>query len=405
VPNLDEPVVKTISAKEPVAPRTWLNRNVFGMALASFFSDAGHEMATSILPLFLASIGASPAALGIIEGVSDAVASFVKLAGGWYSDKIGRRKEIAVAGYALTGLSTGFFALATAWWHILIARSVGWFGRGVRGPLRDAMLTESVPAEARGRAFGFHRAGDTLGAIAGPLFAFLLVSRLGFQEIFLITLIPGLLSAAAFFFFVKEKRRAPSNTGFLASLNGLPTKFRVFLVAVGAFGFGNFAHSLLILRAMQILTPDYGATVAGSIAIGLYTMHNVLYAGASFPVGALADRIGKRKLLALGYFLFGLMSLGFILPDTDVWYLGILFVIAGLYIAMVDTLEGSMAGDLLPDNVRGTGYGALATVNGIGDFASSIIVGILWANVSTTAGFAYAAMLSIIGAIVLWMTR
>jgi MFS family permease len=232
-----------------VKPQSWLNRNVVGMALASFFSDAGHEMATAILPLFLASIGASPAALGVIEGVSDAIASFVKLAGGWYSDKIGRRKEIAVAGYLLTGLSTGSFALATQWWHILIARSVGWFGRGVRGPLRDAMLAESVPPEARGRAFGFHRAGDTLGAIAGPLFAFLLVGSIGFQQIFLITLIPGLLSAAAFFIFVTEKRRAPNNASFAASLNALPRAFRLFLYGVGAFGAGNFAHSLLILRA------------------------------------------------------------------------------------------------------------------------------------------------------------
>ncbi len=405
MPNGVEPEAEPIAEKDAASPDAWLNRNVIGMALASFFSDAGHEMATAILPLFLASIGASPAALGVIEGVSDAVASFVKLAGGWYSDKIGRRKEIAVAGYALTGLSTGFFALATAWWHILIARSVGWFGRGVRGPLRDAMLAESVPAEARGRAFGFHRAGDTLGAIAGPLFAFLLVSRLGFQEIFLISLIPGLLSAAAFFFFVKEKRRAPSTTSFLTSLNALPTKFRVFLVAVGAFGFGNFAHSLLILRATQILTPNYGAVAAGSFAIGLYTLHNVLYAGASFPVGALADRIGKRALLAPGYFLFGLMSLGFIVPDTDAWYLGILFVIAGIYIAMVDTLEGSMAADLLPDEVRGTGYGALATVNGIGDFVSSIVVGVLWASVSPAAGFAYAAVMSVVGALILFKAR
>ena len=405
MPDLVEPEVETIAPKEVAAPRAWLNRNVAGMALASFFSDAGHEMATAILPLFLASIGASPAALGVIEGVSDAIASFVKLAGGWYSDKIGRRKEIAVGGYALTGLSTGFFALATTWWHILIARSVGWFGRGVRGPLRDAMLAESVPAEARGRAFGFHRAGDTVGAIAGPLFAFLLVSRLGFQEIFLITLIPGLLSAAAFQFFVKEKRRAPSSTRFFASLNALPNKFRIFLVAVGAFGIGNFAHSLLILRAIQILTPQYGAVAAGTFAIGLYTMHNILYAGASFPVGALADRIGKRGLLAIGYFLFGLMSLGFIVPDSDVWYLAILFVIAGIYVAMVDTLEGSMAADLLPAAVRGTGYGALATVNGIGDFASSIIVGALWASISPTAGFAYAAVLSVLGAIALWGTR
>lgn len=398
-------VVDQASTKTAVTPQAWLNRNVIGMALASLFSDAGHELATAVLPLFLVSIGASPAALGIIEGVSDAIASFAKLGSGWYSDRIGRRKELAVAGYVLTGLSTGLFAIATQWWQVLIMRSVGWFGRGVRGPVRDTLLAESVPPEARGRAFGFHRAGDTLGAILGPLFAFFLLSRLGFQEIFLITLIPGLLSAAVFYFFVVEKRRPPSKAKFLASLNALPNSFRRFLLSVGAFGFGNFAHSLLILRATQILTPEYGAVAAGSAAIGLYTLGNVLYAGAAIPVGALADRIGKRGLLAAGYTLFAVMSLGFIVPRPSILYLGFLFVLSGIYIAMVDTLEGSMAADLLPDPVRGTGYGALATVNGIGDFASSIIVGVLWASVSSEAGFLYAAVLSIVGAIVLLTVR
>jgi len=156
----------------------WLNRDVVGMALASFFSDAGHEAATSILPLFLVSIGAPPAALGAIEGVADAASSFVKLGAGWFSDRIGQRKPIAVAGYALTGLTTGLFALATAWPHVLLARAAGWFGRGIRGPVRDAMLSESVTPEARGKAFGFHRAGDTLGAIAGPVIALALLSLL-----------------------------------------------------------------------------------------------------------------------------------------------------------------------------------------------------------------------------------
>ncbi len=172
----------------------WLNRNVASMALASLFSDMGHEMATAILPLFLASIGASAAALGVIEGVADAVSSFVKLGAGWYSDRIGKRKGIAVVGYAATGLTTGLFALATAWPHILIARAAGWLGRGVRGPVRDAILAESVTAENRGRAFGFHRAGDTTGAILGPVIALGLVgAAFTYRQVFLISMIPGLL--------------------------------------------------------------------------------------------------------------------------------------------------------------------------------------------------------------------
>jgi MFS family permease len=198
--------------------KNWLNRNVVGMTLASFFSDAGHEAATAILPLFLISIGAPATALGAIEGVADAVSSFVKPGAGWFSDRIGRRKPIAVLGYILTGLTTGLFALTTTWPQVLLVRAVGWFGRGIRGPVRDTMLAESVPAEARGRAFGFHRAGDTLRAIIGPLMALALISLLAgreatqvtYRQIFIITLIPGLLSALAFVVLVKERIR-PAN--------------------------------------------------------------------------------------------------------------------------------------------------------------------------------------------------
>jgi len=392
----------------------WLNRDVVGMALASFFSDAGHEAATSILPLFLVSIGAPPAALGAIEGVADAASSFVKLGAGWFSDRIGQRKPIAVAGYALTGLTTGLFALATAWPHVLLARAAGWFGRGIRGPVRDAMLSESVTPEARGKAFGFHRAGDTLGAIAGPVIALALLSLLAgreataitYRQIFWITLIPGLLSTLSFALFVKERARpADHSSNLFKMIGGLPTRFKLFLVGVGIFGAGDFAHSLLTLRAAQMLTPGMGAARAGQVAIALYTLHNVLYAGMSFPIGALADRIGKRGLLALGYGVAALMGIGWIVAVPSVWLLGLLFALGGTFIAAEDALEGALAADLLPEDVRGTGYGVLATVNGLGDFLSSIVVGALWTAVSPAAGFAYAAALFVLGAVVIYRVR
>ena len=392
----------------------WLNRNVAGMALASFFSDAGHEAATSILPLFLVSIGAPPAALGAIEGVADAVSSFIKLGAGWFSDRIGRRKPIAVAGYALTGLTTGLFALATAWPHVLLARAAGWFGRGIRGPVRDAMLSESVTPETRGRAFGFHRAGDTLGAIVGPAFALALLSLLAgreatavtYRQIFWITLIPGLLSTLSFALFVKERARLANHAANLfKTIGGLPTRFKLFLIGVGIFGAGDFAHSLLTLRAAQMLTPEMGAARAGQIALALYVLHNVLYAGMSFPIGALADRIGKRGLLAVGYGVAALMGIGWIVAVPSVWMLGLLFALGGTFIAAEDALEGVLAADLLPEDVRGTGYGVLATVNGLGDFLSSVVVGALWTAVNPAAGFAYATALFFIGAIVIYRVR
>ena len=408
-----KPTTYTPSTTEQPQTARWLNRNVVGMALASFFSDAGHEMATAVLPMFLIAIGAPAFALGTIEGVADAISSFVKLGAGWFSDRIEHRKPIAVTGYFLTGITTGLFALTMTWPQVLLARAAGWFGRGMRGPVRDAMLAESVPAEARGRAFGFHRMGDTLGAIIGPVIALLLVSLVNgqvsettYRTIFLVTLIPGLLSAFAFWFFVKERRRkANHDNGLLTSFKLMPRQFRLYLVGVGLFGMGDFAHSLLTLQAVQMLTPALGAAEAGQVAIMLYVIHNVLYAGMAFPIGALADRVGKREVLAAGYALAAVMGLGWIIAVPAAWYLAVLFAIGGAFIAAEDTLEGALAADLLPEDVRGTGYGVLATVNGLGDFVSSVVVGLLWSIFAPAAGFAYSVILSVAGAIVIWRAR
>jgi len=392
----------------------WLNRNVLGMGAASLLSDLGHECATSVLPLFLIAIGAPAASLGVIEGVADALSSAIKVASGWLSDRLHRRKPIAVAGYLLTGLSTGFFGLATSWPHILITRAVGWLGRGARGPVRDTLLAESVPAEARGRAFGFHRSADTLGAIAGPIFALLLLAVLhgrmapvaAYRWIFLLTAIPGILSALAFAFMVRERARHNVRAGlFLHALRDLPRDFRRFLVGVAVFGAGDFAHTLLTLRAAQLLTPEYGAAKAGQIAVALYVVHNVVYAAMSYPIGFLADRLGKRGLLALGYVLAAVMGLGWILATPSVVYLGALFALGGLFIAAEDTLEGALAADLLPPDLRGTGFGALAAVNGLGDFLSSAVVGLLWSAIDPRVGFAYATVFFLTGAVVVYRVR
>jgi len=383
--------------------KKWFNKNVWGMGLASLLSDASHEMATAILPMFLATIGASAAALGAIEGLADAASSFVKLWSGWYSDRIGKRKAIAVTGYVITGISKATFALATLWQHVLIGRVVGWMGRGLRGPVRDAMLADSVPPEAYGRAFGFHRAMDTAGAVLGPFLALIFIKYFSLRAIFMITLIPGLLSAAAIAFLVKDRYRTPNHAmKFFKNVADTPRSFKLFLGGVFIFGMGDFAHTLLILRATQILTPAYGVAKAGSLAISLYVVHNILYALSAYPVGALSDKLGRRELLALGYLLSGVMCIGFILAPPGFGYLLILFVLGGIYIAVEDALEGSTAAELLPEEVRGTGYGMLATVNGIGDFVSSLVVGFLWSTVSPAAGFGYAAGLSILGALVIY---
>ena len=399
----------------------WLNRNVVGMGVTSLLSDWGHEMATAILPAFLAVIGVPAAALGAIEGIADAVSSFVKLGAGWYTDRIGHRKAICVGGYFLTGVSKAIFAFAAGWPLVLVGRTLAWFGRGVRGPLRDAILAESVSGESRGKAFGFHRAGDTLGAIIGPLCAVGLLALLQrhatgdpsspFRLVFLLTLIPGVGSALAFGFMVSERRRAPNHGVRLwATIRSLPHAFRRWLVGVGVFGIGDFAHTLLILAATQLLAPAYGVVAAAQMAALFYVVRNVFYAGASYPVGALSDRVGRRGILVLGYAIGALTAAGFVVAFAFSWrhpaYLLGLFCLAGIYIAAEDALEGAMAADLVPTvESRGIAYGVLGTVNGIGDLAASVIVGALWTAVSPSVAFAYATAAMVAGAVAIARVR
>src|ERR1700676_1593389 len=214
--------------------RSWLNRTVLGIALASFFSDWSHETATAILPAFLGSLGAAPVWLGIIEGVSDGLSSFAKLGSGFYADSLPRRKPIAFVGYLVTTLATASFSLATAAWHVLIARAVAWLGRGVRTPVRKALLAAAVDRSVYGRAFGFERAMDTVGAVVGPLTALCLLAASpgNYRVVFAFTLLPGVLAAALVGLVVQEKERAPiPHAAFGERLRLLPKAYRQLLLA------------------------------------------------------------------------------------------------------------------------------------------------------------------------------
>jgi MFS family permease len=380
---------------EPEQP--WLNCNLLGMCLASLCSDLGHEMATAILPLFLVSIGSSAATLGLIEGVSDGASTLAKLGGGRAADRVGLRHRLASLGYLITGLSTGAFAAAQSWVELLIARTVGWIARGTRGPCRDNLLVDSVPLARVGTAFGFHRSADTLGAILGPLAAMALLHRLGFRGVFVLSLVPGVLSAAAFFFLVREpdhrrRERTGETHGWKAAL---PPAFQRFLAAVGIFGIGDFAHSMLVLRAATLMGSSAQAM---SLAVMFYALHNIAHALLSWPLGALGDRFSRRYLLAAGYLVSAVAAIGFAAGPTHPLPLAVLFALEGTVMAAQETLEGAVATDLVPADVRGMGFGALHATNGVGDLVSSIVVGFIWSAFSPAAAFGYSAVLSIIGA-------
>ncbi|MDB6052528.1 MAG: hypothetical protein JWN25_51 [Verrucomicrobiales bacterium] len=378
----------------------WLNPTIVGIGLASLFSDWSHEIASAVMPAYLASMGAAAVWLGVIEGFSDGLASFAKMGSGFYTDRLRRRKPIAVLGYIVTAFGTASFGLATTAWHVLLARSCAWLGRGVRTPVRKALLAGSVTRETYGRAFGFERMMDTLGAIIGPASAFFLLPLVGgyYPTLFGLTLIPGLIAVAMIAFVVKEQDRKPvPHISFGESLKALPPRFRRFLIAVGLFGAGDFAHTLLILLATQRLSLTHGTLRAVSISTGLYILHNVFYASFSMVSGWLADHFNKGKLLAFGYFLAASMASAIIFLPLNVWTLAGIFVTGGVYVAMEETLEDSFCAELVPEEHHGMAFGTLATVNGIGDFASSLIVGLLWTAFGTKVAFTYSAILFAVG--------
>ena len=387
----------------------WLNSTVLGIGLASLLSDWAHETATTILPAFLASIGAAAAWLGAIEGIADGLSSFAKMASGFYTDKLERRKPIAVIGYFVTALGTAAFGFATSAWHILIARSAAWFGRGVRTPVRKALLAGSVTKETYGRAFGFERMMDTVGAIIGPVSAFVLLNAFAhnYRHVFLVTFIPGLFAAAVIAFLVKEKeRKKVSHVSFGERLRALPENYRKFLVAVGLFGAGDFAPTLLILFATQKLTPQLGAAKAASFAVGLYVVRNIFYAAFAPVAGWLADHFKKPFVLGAGYAFGAVMALLLILApaNVSVWMLGIIFLLSGIYVAVEETLEDSLCAELVGEEHHGMGFGVLATVNGAGDFLSSTVVGALWSAFGTSAAFGYSFILFALGSLLVLRT-
>jgi MFS family permease len=389
--------------------KSWLKRTVLGVGLTSLFSDWSHETATAVLPAFLAAIGAGPAWLGAIEGIADGLSSFAKLAAGHYTDRLKRRKPLAIFGYAFTALATASFAFATQAYHVLFGRSLAWLGRGVRSPAKKALLAADTPTGAYGRAFGLERLMDTVGAIAGPLTALWLLEATNhsYRKVFLWTLVPGLVAVAAFWLLVRERPiETREKKSFLIGLRTLPGSFRRLLVGVGVFGAGDFSHTLLILYASRMLAPAHGLARAASIAVGLYTLHNVFYAASAYLSGWLSDRVRHRKfVLAAGYALAGVTAILLCTGTQSLALLVVIFVLAGLYIGTEEALEDSLTAEIVPREQHGMAFGTLAAVNAVGDFISSLLVGALWSAFSVQTAFAASALLFFAGAILILRLR
>jgi MFS family permease len=400
--------------------RGWFNQTVAGAGLTSALGDFCYETTTVILPGFLAVLGVPAAALGIIEGIADAVASFTKMVAGYIADKFGHRKLLVLVGYSLTPVGQVLIALAIGWPLILLGRIVSWFGKGLRGPLRDAIVVQSITPETRGRAFGFHRAMDTIGAVAGPLLGVVLLGWAQgltwemaagpFRMVFWLTLIPGALAVVAFLTLVRDPEQSPNpELKFFSTLRNLPARFKRYLAAVGIFGIGDFSHSLLILAATQLLTPSMGVVKAAQVAGLLYVWRNVVQVVVSYPVGVLADRNGQQRVLVVGYALgvltATLTALAFAVGVDSVAVLAAIFFIAGLYVAFQESLESTVTAGMVSQDTLATSYGALGTVNGAAKFVSSAAVGVLWTAISPIFGFGAAAVMMAAGTLALLRVR
>jgi MFS family permease len=351
-------------------------------------------------------VGGNPAIVGLIEGASDGGSSLVKTYAGYYSDKMGRRTPIMRLGYLLTSALIPAIGFTTSWVQVLILRVGGWMGRGSRGPPRDALLVDSVPPGTSGKAFGFERTFDTMGAVLGPLIVWILLPSIPYSQIFFVSSIPGLICVIVVITLVKEvkrnkdvdlqKKMIPS---FRSSVSSLPRRFKLFLVGVGLFGIANFSNTIFILRALQVLQPSLGGQGATRFAVLLYVLLNLIYAIGSFPAGYLADKVPKRVLLAAGYLIFALACIASIFETPNLLILVVIFTLAGLHTAIVDTVERAYASELIDvPSIKGTGFGVLQTVNGFGDFVSSLMIGVLWTLLSPAVGFVTVALIALVAA-------
>lgn len=378
----------------------WLNKNILGFGIASFFSDSNHELVTVLLPLLLLHLtGAqsAPQYLGIVSGVSTAAASFTTLFSGWLSDRVAHRKPFLLIGYSLT-LLLALAGSVHSWQGLLLIMSLAWIGRGLISAPRNALIAQSVEPAWYGHAFGFRQGMDNLGALAGPALYYL-CSSWPVTSIVKIALIPGLLSLLATVYLVRE---APSiKQSSHQGSKKLPTSFFLFLIPLILFGLGNFNRTLLLLRVQK----SFPGSMLSTITL-LYMFRNAVQSVASYSMGALSDRIGRMVLLALGGFgCFSLMSLILMWPSPTFLSLIAVFFLSGVSAGTVTSLEKSATADLLPEELRGTAYGILQTSTGITDLVSSILVGFIWTHYSAELAFLYAALMSMAAGLVLLRTR
>lgn len=374
-----------------------LHKNVFFTGLVSLFMDISSEMVYPLVPLFLTDVlGATKTAVGIIEGIAESTASLLKVVSGWLSDRLGRRKLFMGIGYGISVISRPVIAGAASWPQVLTARFIDRVGKGIRTAPRDAIIADSTEGNARGKAFGLHRAMDTVGAIIGPALAAVLLGVFLFDLslVFLLSAVPGIIAVALVVFLIKEKRRRPDE--FLKAPKLSPLSFdgpfRHYIAVIVIFSLGNISEAFIILRAV-----DLG--IQKELVPIIYLLYNAVYAATSAPLGIVADRVGIKKMVFIGLLLYCAIFVGFA-GASEALHIWLLFALFGVYKGVSDGAQRAYVAELAGAEGMGTAFGIYHTAVGLMVLPASIIGGVLWDSFGPGATFVYGASLSLLSAIV-----
>lgn len=384
---------------------------VFALSVVSFLNDTSSDIIYPLLPAFLfLTLGATPFAIGLIEGFAESVASILKLFSGYLSDKFGKRKLPVFLGYSLAAVMRPLLAFVASWQHVLFVRVADRVGKGIRGAPRDALLAAEVPFEKRGLAFGFNRAADHLGAVVGPIIAFFLLTYLAadyenptaleYQRVFLYASIPVAIGLFVIVFFVHEPEKPPPVVDaepFKFSIKEFDGNFKKFLVIVALFTLSNSTDAFLLLRAEQ-------AGIAPAMLPLLWMALHFSKVFSSLIGGELSDRVGRKKMIVTGWIVYAAVYLGFAFVHSA-WQAWALFILYGTYFGLTEGAEKAMVADMVDPEKRGTAYGLFNLAFGIAVFPASLMFGAIWAGFGAETAFIFSAAISIVAAVLLLTVR
>jgi len=385
-----------------------LHPNIFFLGLTSLLNDISSELIFTLLPIVLTNLlGASTVIVGLIGGISGSADALFRIASGWFSDKIGKRKNLAVIGYAMSTVVKPFMYITSSWGAVTGIRLTDRIGKGIRNAPRDALVADSVSSKERGRAFGLQRALDTSGSVIGLALAALIIYLVQgtdrslelptYQWMVIVGIVPGILGTLVILFLVHEAKKPKSDPTKTAVKSGSPfsTRFKIYLVIIGIFTLGNTSDFFVILRAQNL-----GNSLI-YVAL-ILVMFNLIYAFAATPAGILSDKLGRRRLIITGWLIYAAVYVGFALASAP-WHIWVLFAFYGVYYGMVEGVSRAFVADLVPAEKRGTAYGWYYGVLSIALLPASLIAGWMWSAINPAATFYFGAGLAFLAALGIWL--